>query len=103
MVEKAETLGLEFDSAYLEYFLPCFNAVLRDSMSTMYRALGQHERPLGVFAADGEAVHQSALDRLGLAECAYGPKQLVDLSKAGTCKIVNTKRITRGTPCPPLP
>ena len=103
MVEKAEALGLEFDSEYLQHFLPCFDSLLRDSMSTMYRAMGQHERPLGALAADGEAVHQSALDRLASATCAYGPKQLVAFSRTGTPRIVNTTRIARGAPCPPLP
>jgi len=103
MVEKAENLGLEFDSAYLQHFLPCFNAVLHNSMSTMYRALGQHERPVGAIAADGEAVHQSVLDRLDLAECEYGPKQVGNLRSAGTSRIANTTRIARGRPCPPLP
>lgn len=36
MAEKAEEVGLEFDSKYLAHYLPCFNSTLNDSMTWMY-------------------------------------------------------------------
>ena len=33
MVEKAEGLELEFDSPFPERYRPCFNSLLRDSMT----------------------------------------------------------------------
>jgi hypothetical protein len=104
IVEKAENLGLEFDKPYLAHFLPCFNSVLNDSMTTMYKMMGPNVRTLGQHATDGEGVHQSAIDRNRLPECQYAPKNLeAVLTNGGTLKIVNTTRIARGTPCGPLP
>lgn len=100
IVEKAEALGLELDTTYLAHYLPCFNSTLHDSMSAMYRFTKKHVRPIGRQAADGEVVHQSALDRAILAECAYQP---VNLLAREQVPVVNTQRIPRGTPCPPLP
>ena len=103
IVEKAEGLGLEFDKPYLAHFLPCFNSVLNDSMTAAYRVMGPNVRTLGQHVADGEAVHQSAIDRMRLPECKYAPENLeAVLTKGGTLKVVNTTRIARGTPCPPL-
>jgi T6SS, Phospholipase effector Tle1-like, catalytic domain len=94
IVEKAELLGLEFDSAYLAHFLPCFNSVLADSMTLMYRAMGQYIRRLGDHAAAGEAIHHAALDRARLAEYRYHPTNLT-----AWLPTVTTTRIARGTPC----
>ena len=102
MIEKAETLGLQFDPAYLQHFRPCFNSLIRDSLGPAYKLVGAVTRPLGRLAADGEAVHQAALDRLHLTELHYAPKNLVDFTNSGTAKVVTTTRIARGTPCPPL-
>jgi uncharacterized protein (DUF2235 family) len=100
MVEKAERLGLEFDNAFLQHYRPCFNSVLHDSMSTMYKAMGAHVRPLGKNGASGEVVHQSALDRLGLAAMGYKPSNLDDHVKtAGSTTTCNTTRVQRGVPC----
>jgi uncharacterized protein (DUF2235 family) len=99
IVEKAEALGLEVDAAYLAHYLPCFNSKLHDSMSPMYRLMPEHVRPIGANGADGEAVHQSALDRMALAECAYSPE---NLRNRGQLPVVNTTRLPRGTPCPPI-
>ena len=63
IVEKAEGLGLEFDKAYLAHYLPCFNSVLNDSMTAMYKVMGPNVRTLGRHVADGEVIHQSAIDR----------------------------------------
>jgi uncharacterized protein (DUF2235 family) len=104
LVEKAEKLGLELDHAYLGHFLPCFNSVLNDSMTAMYKLMGPNVRKLGEHAPSGEAIHQSAIDRMRLAECHYTPKNLeAALTNATKLPLVNTTRIPRGTPCPPLP
>ena len=100
MVEKAETLGLEFDDAFLAHYLPCFNSLLQDSMSAMYRLMGQYLRPIGRQLADGEEIHQSAMDRFKLPACAYAPGNLTAyVSAGGSVKICDTERIARGTPC----
>ena len=98
MVEKAETLGLEFDKQYLEHYRPCFNSLLQNSMSTMYKTMGPHDRVIGT--SDAEAVHQSVFDRVNLRECKYDPANLRGyLSGARRDAAVNTTRIQRGTPC----
>src|SRR5262249_7774015 len=102
-VEKAAKLGLAIDAAYLAHFQACFNAVLRDSMSATYKVMAPHTRALGEHAADGEAIHQSAIDRKGLAACAYNPANLnACLSKPGSLPVVNTTRVARDKPCPDL-
>lgn len=103
IVEKAERHGLEFDNRYLAHYLPCFNSVLRDSMSTMYKAMGKHSRPIGGHIADGETVHQSAVDRVNHAESRYSPANL-GAYRAGNPNAAtsNTSRIPRGTPCAPI-
>lgn len=103
LIEKAEALGLAFDQAYLEHFKPCFNSTLNESTKGIYQVLGTHVRPLGSHAADGEAIHQSALDRAGLAACDYQADNLAAcVALAGKLPTVNTKRIPRGTPCEKL-
>jgi uncharacterized protein (DUF2235 family) len=103
IVEKAEQLGLEFDSEYLKHFLPCFNSKLQDSMTPLYRAMGLNIRSMGGRTNDGEAVHQSAIDRLHLPECQYAPTNLDGFLKGpGPIPITNTSRVPRGTPCPPM-
>jgi uncharacterized protein (DUF2235 family) len=104
IVEKAENLGLEFDKPYLAHFLPCFNSVLNDSMTAMYKVLGPNVRTLGQHKKDGEVIHQSAIDRMRLPECQYAPENLkAVLASGGKLDFANTTRIARGTPCPPLP
>src|SRR5262249_17490894 len=76
IVEKAEKVGLEVDSAYLGHFLPCFNSTLQDSMTLLYRLMRPLARELGAHATDGEVVHQSALDRTALPACQYRPNNL---------------------------
>src|SRR5687768_3806420 len=56
IVEKAEKLGLEFNNAYLSHFRPCFDSVLRDSMSAKYKIMGRHVRPVAASSADGATV-----------------------------------------------
>jgi uncharacterized protein (DUF2235 family) len=103
IVEKAEALGLGFDEAYLAHFLPCFNARLHDSMTAMYKVMGPFVRELGRHAADGEAIHQSALDRLSLPACGYAADNLrAGLNGTPPLRVVTTNRIARGTPCADL-
>jgi uncharacterized protein (DUF2235 family) len=104
MVEKAEANGLEFDGAYLAYFRNCFNSVLEDSMTAVYRVMGEYVRPIGEHLADGEFIHKSAIDRLNLAECHYQPSNLLAfLKRNGPVTPVSTTRVVTGVPCPPLP
>jgi len=102
MVEKAESLGLEFDSGYLAHYLPCFNSTLNDSMTAMYKVLGPFVRPIGANGASGEGIHQSVIDRVNLAECKYAPVNAQDYLKSASRRVVNTQRIARGQPCPPM-
>ncbi len=100
IVEKAENLGLEFDKAFLTFYRACFNSVLRDSMSGKYRLFGELRRPIGQQVADGEAIHQSAIDRVGHADSRYGPENLAAARAAAAgVPVVTTTRCPRGTPC----
>ncbi|PTY07859.1 hypothetical protein DB347_06430 [Opitutaceae bacterium EW11] len=100
IVEKAEKLGLEFDRSYLGHYVPCFNSEIHDSMSFVYRLMRPYVREIGGHPADGEEVHQAALDRMNLPECAYAPANLIGRAPL---PVVNTTRFPRGRPCAPLP
>lgn len=108
IVEKAEELGLEFNKKeYLEYFTPCFNSVLQDSMTWWYWLLWPFTREIGKHPEDGESVHRSAIDRVKHADCDYHPQNLEkclnkDLVPKHPKKlpIVDTTIIPRGKPCP---
>ena len=104
LVEKAEGFGLEFDSEYLGHFRPCFNSTLNDSMTLLYRVMGDYHRPVGEHRQHGEQVHQSVVDRLALKGLAYAPRNLAQelVSGSNALPIVNTTRISRGTPCEPM-
>jgi Uncharacterized alpha/beta hydrolase domain (DUF2235) len=103
IVEKAEGCGLEFDGQYLGHYLPCFNSVLNDSMTTMYRLLGRNIRKIGCQANGCEQIHRSVLDRIGLAPLNYNPVNLTPKLRAGQAlPIVDTLRLARGTPCPAM-
>jgi uncharacterized protein (DUF2235 family) len=99
IVGKAEALGLEFDKSFLQHYRPCFNSVLNDSMTAIYKVMGPYVRPIGQQLADGEAIHQSVLDRKNLSVCNYNPQNLQEYLGRGNPRIVNTDRIARGTPC----
>ena len=113
MIEKAEWLGLEFDSAYLEPFTPCFNSKRHDSMSAKYRLFGQYVRPVGEHLNDGEIVHQCAMDRRAYfdgnsvrpepwAETRYAPENLERfITQRSPTTFASTSRVPRGLPCPP--
>jgi uncharacterized protein (DUF2235 family) len=99
MIEKAESSGLEMDSEYLSHFRPCFNATLHESMSLKYRLMGQHVRPIRRDSADGEWVHQAAIDRRNM-HAAYRPTNLEHyLSASPDSTYAQTTRYPRGTPC----
>jgi uncharacterized protein (DUF2235 family) len=103
MVEKAEVLGLEFNTEYLTKYRPCFNSTLNRSMTLMYQAMGgPYARPIGEAPADGEAIHQAVKDRLALKELDYVPKNAQAYIAAPGCRVSTTNRIARGVPCPPL-
>ena len=100
LVEHAERLGLALDAGYLAPFKPFFNSTAHDSMGLMYR-VGAVDRPIGKFRAHGEAIHQSALDRMRYADCAYAPANLracMDAAGGAKLPIVNTTRVARGMP-----
>ena len=97
IAEKAEALGLELDTSYLAHYRPCFNSMLHDSMTSVYKTMGSLVRPLGDHAADGEVIHQCTMDRMSLPECGYVP---VNVKSGPGVKTVTTTRIPRGTPCP---
>jgi len=99
MVDKAEALGLEFDTRYLSFFLPCFNSNLNDSMTMVYRAMGSVSRPVGQFAGHGECLHQSVLDRMAHAPSNYAPSNVPAPGGAASLPVVTTQRIARGVPC----
>jgi uncharacterized protein (DUF2235 family) len=100
LVEKAEALDLDFNSSYLGFYTPCFNSTLHDSMSAKYRLLGSFVRPVGLQLADGEVIHQSAIDRLNHTESHYAPPNLLAiLSANGSVPTTNTHRVARGGPC----
>ncbi|MEW8038034.1 MAG: DUF2235 domain-containing protein [Candidatus Thiodiazotropha sp.] len=103
MVEKAEALGLECDKEYLDHFWPCFNSVLNDSMTIAYQVMGPYERQIGKRVNDGEAIHQSVLDRMQHAKCDYDPPNIEGYhDNQANIPVVNTSRIKRGEPCPDL-
>lgn len=99
IVEKAEQLGLEFDTGFLAHYLPCFNSVLNDSMTMMYRVMGPHVRQIGAHLDAGEAVHQSVIDRMNHKPCAYAPANLRPALATGKLPVVDTTRLPRGKPC----
>jgi hypothetical protein len=95
--------GLEFHEPYLAHLLPCFNSVPDDPTTAVYRMMGPNARTPGQHAVDGEAAHQSAIDRRRLPERQYAPENLeAVLTNGGTLKVVNTTRVACGMPCPPL-
>jgi uncharacterized protein (DUF2235 family) len=104
IVEKAEKLGLEFDAAYLHFFTPCFNSLLQDSMTPMYKLMGPYLRPIGEHLPAGETVHKSAVDRKNLAACSYHAENLdAFLPNASTISLANTTRVPTGVPCRAFP
>lgn len=105
MVGNAERLGLAVDSGYLSKFLPCYNSTKHESMSAKYKLLGTNLRPVCSSPTDGEVLHQATVDRWNDASCAYkGSENLARVLSPTppTVGVVNTTRVSRGTPCPPI-
>jgi hypothetical protein len=96
MIEKAEGLGLKFNAAYLNFFAPVFYSELKDSMTMAYKVMGRNIREIGAHQADGEAVHQSAVDRARDPKSAYRSENLQRYLDSGKIRIVDTTRIERG-------
>ncbi len=101
MIEKAQSVGLQVDSDYLNHFKPCFNSTLNDSMTLMYRLMSPYVRPIGQARAHGEQIHQSVIDRMNLMDLKYAPANLGKdvLEGTGMLPVAQTSRIARGTPC----
>jgi uncharacterized protein (DUF2235 family) len=102
LMEKAEGVGLQFDAPNAARYTPCFNTDLRESMSTMYKLMGSYLRPIGQHLADGEVVHQSAIDRWKLLPGYRPPNLAAYLNQAGNPPFAQTLRIPRGKPCAPM-
>ena len=103
IVGQAEDRGLAFNREYLRHFRPCFNAVLHDSMTPLYRLLGRVQRAVGADPDAGEALHQAVLDRRAHPACAYKPPALTAPARGtrpGALPTVTTPRVPRGSPCP---
>ena len=98
MVERAERLGLAFDSGYLAHFLPCFNSTLHDSSSSFYKLIGEVTREVGQHREHGECLHRSVLDRWAHAPSAYRPANVPEPDGASALPVSDTGRIARGTP-----
>ena len=103
IVQQAETLGLEVDRPFLEYFKPCFNSTLNDSMTAAYRVMGPFIRSIGKHLKDGECLHQSVVDRMQHGPSHYHPENLKHYPEHfHDLPVVNTTRIARGQPCEDL-
>jgi len=101
IVEKAEGLGLEFDVDAIAHYEPHYTSRLQDSMTAMYRPLGVLHRPIGKCAkVDGEAVHESVLDRLAAKDpspdpAPYTPVNVPKGSPPAGMPIARTTRVKR--------
>ena len=71
-------------------------------MTAKYRPLGEYVRPLGEFAAHGEMIHQSVLDRRALADLHYAPPNLEAYLAHASPRVTTTTRTPRGVPCEAL-
>jgi hypothetical protein len=68
-----------------------------------YRVMGPYKRQIGKHINDGEAVHQSVLDRMQLAKCDYNPSNIKGFhDHQADIPVVNTQGIERGEPCPDI-
>jgi uncharacterized protein (DUF2235 family) len=99
IIEHAEKLGLQVDHVYLAPFLPCFNSVLNESMTCLYRLFGQYRRPIGQHANDGEAIHPSPLDRMRLDSCHYRPRNLESYLSVHPMPPIAATAVKRVIPC----
>jgi uncharacterized protein (DUF2235 family) len=94
IVEKAESLGLEFDCQALAHYEPHYETDLENSMTLMYRPLGAIDREIGKHLQHGESLHESVIDRWkGIP--AYRPKNLDPKFVQGGLPVARTTRIQR--------
>ena len=77
MMGKARDAGLALDDDYLAAAVhPDPRGEIRDSMTPLYRLLGQHVRAIGATPGAREDVDSSALVRHRDAHPAYAPANL---------------------------
>jgi hypothetical protein len=70
-------------------------------MSLKYRAMIPYDRPVAAHPADGEIVHQAAIDRWQLFTDYRPPELKKYLESGGTsAQHAQTTSVPRGTPCP---
>lgn len=77
MKERAEACGLAFDARAIERLgvRPCWNGVLRDSKTGLYRRFRDHHREIGRAPNGNESVHPSVWRRVQ-ARADYRPVNL---------------------------
>lgn len=76
MVNKAKSLGVQFDDDYLKYFEPHYDSFLADSMTPLYRVLRPVSRPVCCGINSCESVHPSAFARMNDPRTQYRPSNL---------------------------
>lgn len=100
MATKASLLGLAFSEAKLSRYPACLNGMLNDSKKGIYHLMGEYVRPIGTHLADGEAIHESATQRLGEPACKYAAANLKQALSEGRVPVVATAD-TPLEPCGP--
>ncbi len=88
LVREASHLGIEFDVNYLNPFKGVPTALLHDSMSFKYKALGSVVRSIGKTKNGNEAIHQSVVQRMNHVESGYSPPNVVEYLKNPAARIV---------------
>ena len=87
------------DGQFLADYRPCFNSVLHDSMTLIYRMMWPVTRPVGAADPLSEGLHRAAVDRRAPTLLEYQPKNVADYDKRGNGVVYDTARVPRGTPC----
>lgn len=64
IIEKAKTLGLQFDTEYLSYYVGFSDSELRESMTLKYRILGEHIRTITQNDDSNQVIDSSVYDRI---------------------------------------
>jgi hypothetical protein len=83
MVERARTCGLDFDAAYLDWFVtaePRHSGWIGDELKGPYRLLGRAERAVTEDAARRLAVHDTVAQRWNDPSLGYRPAHLRHLA-----------------------
>lgn len=76
-MEHATSLGLAFDGAFLDHYVPCFNSALHDSKSGKYRVLGEHVRDIRKWLPHAVKPHASVDDRMRHVPSRYAPPNVL--------------------------